>query len=161
MRPRFTHWMLAGTVAAMLALPAVLSPAWLGVASNMLIAALFALAYNLLIGQGGLLSFGHAAYFGIGSFATIHAMVAVERGGLWLPTPLLPLAGGVAGLLIGAGAGYFACKRSGVYFAMVTLAIAELLHALAPNLSSVFGGETGIFSMRQPWLGVDFGSSHH
>ena len=55
----------------------------------MLVAALFACAYSLLAGRAGLLSFGHAAYFGVGSFATVHAMNAFGGTGL-LPTPLLP-----------------------------------------------------------------------
>lgn len=154
---RAWRWSIVALV-ALAALPFVLSPAAIGVASKILIAALFALAFNLLSGQGGMLSFGHAAYLAIGAFATVHAMNAVDRGVLWLPTPLLPLAGALAGFVFGTVAGYFATLRSGVYFSMVTLAIAELLHTLAPNLSTVFGGEAGISSMRQPWLGVTFGS---
>lgn len=150
-------WLVSLGVAAAV-LPLFLSPAATGVATNMLIAALFALAFNLLIGQGGMLSFGHAAYFAIGAFGTVHAMTAVERGTLWLPTPLLPLAGALAGLITGVVAGYFATLRSGVYFSMVTLAIAELFHTLAPNMKEAFGGESGLTSMRQPWLGLDFGS---
>ena len=118
----------------------------------MLIAALFACAFNLLAGQGGMLSFGHAAYFGVGTFATIHAMNALGGAGL-LPTPLMPLVGGVAGLLFGLVAGWFATMRSGVYFSMITLALAELLHALAPHLKGVFGGEAGLSAMRMPAWG--------
>jgi len=55
-------------------------------------------------------------------------------------------------------AGFFATLRSGVYFSMVTLAIAELFHALAPSLQGIFGGESGISAMRQPWAGIRFGS---
>ena len=123
----------------------------------MLIAALFACAFNLLAGQGGMLSFGHAAYFGVGTFATIHAMNALGGAGL-LPTPLMPLAGGVAGLLFGLVAGWFATMRAGVYFSMITLALAELLHALAPHLKGVFGGEAGLSAMRMPAWGFTFGS---
>jgi branched-chain amino acid transport system permease protein len=81
----------------------------------MLIAALFASAYALLCGQAGMLSFGHAAYFGVGAFATVHAMNALGGAGL-LPTPLLPLAGAVVGLLVGFIAGFFATKRTGDHF---------------------------------------------
>jgi branched-chain amino acid transport system permease protein len=125
----------------------------------MLIAALFACAYNLLCGQAGMLSFGHAAYFGIGAFATVHAMNAVGGAGL-LPTPLLPIAGALAGLCFGAIAGYFATKRSGTYFAMITLAIAELVHSLAPHLKGLFGGEAGISTTRMPAWGLSFGSTN-
>lgn len=125
---------------------------------NVLIASLFALAFNLLVGQAGLLSFGHAAYFGVGAFATLHLMRVIENG-FEFPTPLLPLAGAAAGLAVGAIAGYFATLRSGVYFALVTLAIAELFYALAPHWQGVFGGEAGLSSMRMPWQGVVFGST--
>ena len=140
------------------ALPAVL-PAGLLIASiQMLIAALFASAYSLLSGRAGMLSFGHAAYFGVGAFGTIHAMNAFGGTGL-LPTPLLPLAGAITGLGVGIVAGWFATKRGGTAFAMITLAIAELLHALAPQLKGMFGGESGISAMRAPAWGLTFGST--
>ena len=144
-------------VAALCALPWLLPAGQLVAAVQMLIAALFACAFNLLAGQGGMLSFGHAAYFGVGTFATIHAMNALGGAGL-LPTPLMPLVGGVAGLLFGLVAGWFATMRSGVYFSMITLALAELLHALAPHLKGVFGGEAGLSAMRMPAWGFSFGS---
>lgn len=145
-------------LAALIAVPPALGLGFQNAMSKMLIASLFAVAFNLLAGQAGLLSFGHAAFFGIGAMATLHLMLAVEGRVLSLPTPLLPLAGGLAGLIVGAVAGYFAAMRSGVYFALVTLAIAELLHALAPHWDGVFGGEAGLSSMRMPWGGLAFGS---
>jgi branched-chain amino acid transport system permease protein len=145
-------------LALLFALPVLLSQGLLNAAIQMLIAALFACAYNVLCGQAGMLSFGHAAYFGVGAFATIHAMNAFAGTGL-LPTPLLPLAGALAGLVIGALAGWFATKRSGTYFAMITLAIAELLHSLAPHLKGLFGGEAGVSGMRMPSIGLTFGST--
>src|SRR6187402_664331 len=95
--------------------PLLLSQGLWNAAIQMLIAALFASAYNVLCGQAGMLSFGHAAYFGVGAFATVHAMNALGGTGL-LPTPLMPLAGALGGLAIGAFAGWFATKRSGTYF---------------------------------------------
>ncbi len=148
----------AAIVALLFALPIILSPSLLNASIQMLIAALFACAFNLLCGQAGMLSFGHAAYFGVGAFASIHAMEALGGTGL-LPTPLLPIVGGVAGLVFGAIAGWFATKRTGTYFAMITLALAELMHALAPHLRSVFGGEAGLSSMRMPAWGFNFGDS--
>lgn len=142
---------LAG--ALLLAAPLAMPPDLVGLLSKVLIATIFASSFSLLVGQGGMLSFGHAAYFAVGCFAAIHAMNAQL-----LPTPLLPIVGGIAGLLLGVLAGYFATMRSGVYFSMVTLAIAELLHTMAPNLQSVFGGESGISSIRRPWMGISFGS---
>ena len=143
----------------LIAVPPFLGIGWQNAMTNMLIASLFAVAFNLLVGQAGLLSFGHAAFFGVGAFATLHLMLVVEDQALAFPTPLLPLAGAAAGFVIGALAGYFATMRSGVYFALVTLAIAELLHSLAPHWEGLFGGEAGLSSMRMPWGGLTFGSS--
>jgi ABC-type branched-chain amino acid transport system, permease component len=148
---------LAAACIGIVALPWILPAGQLVAATQMLIAALFACAFNLLAGQSGMLSFGHAAYFGVGAFATIHAMNALGGAGL-LPTPLMPLAGGVAGLAFGVVAGWFATMRAGVYFSMITLALAELLHALAPHLKGVFGGEAGVSAMRMPAWGFTFGS---
>lgn len=145
-------------VALLFAVPVLLKQGLVIAAVQMLIAALFACAYNLLCGQAGMLSFGHAAYFGVGAFATVHAMNALGGTGL-LPTPLLPLAGAAGGLAFGAIAGWFATQRTGTYFAMITLAIAELLHALAPHLKGLFGGEAGVSAMRMPWMGLSFGST--
>ena len=83
---------LVAGLALLLALPALLSASLLNAAIQMLIAALFACAFNLLCGQGGMLSFGHSAYFGVGVFATVHAMNALAGQGL-LPTPLLQKVG--------------------------------------------------------------------
>ncbi len=150
--------LLAAGVALLLALPFLLSQGLLNAAIQMLIAALFASAYNLLCGQAGMLSFGHAAYFGVGAFGTVHAMNALGGAGL-LPTPLMPLAGAVCGLAIGGIAGWFATQRSGTYFAMITLAIAELIHSLAPHLKGLFGGEAGVSTMRMPAWGFGFGTT--
>jgi branched-chain amino acid transport system permease protein len=147
---------LALTVALLVVLPPFLGLGWQNALTNMLIASLFAMSFNLLMGQGGMLSFGHTAYFGLGAFATLHLMTAVEDG-LAFPTVLLPLAGGLVGLLAGGIAGYFATQRAGVYFSLVTLAIAELLRSLAPHWSGMFGGESGLSSMRMPSMGLVFG----
>ena len=149
--------LLAVLLVLLVAVPPFLGLGWQNALVNVLIASLFALAFNLLMGQAGLLSFGHAAYFGVGAFAALHLMRAIE-GGLAFPTPLVPLAGAMVGLLVGLIAGYFATMRSGVYFALVTLAIAELFHSLAPQLQGLFGGESGVSSMRMPWSGIVFGS---
>lgn len=150
--------LLAAGLLGLAVLPVVLSPSLVNAAIQMLITVLFACAFNVLAGQGGMLSFGHAAYFGIGAFATVHAMNAVGGAGL-LPTPLLPIIGGIVGCVLGGIAGWFSTKRTGVYFSMITLALAELLHSIAPHLAGVFGGEAGISSMRMPAWGLSFGTS--
>ena len=67
----------------------------------MMIAALFALAFTLAMGQAGMLSFGHAAYYGLGAFAALHLMRAVEQKLFGFPTPLIPLAGAACGFVFG------------------------------------------------------------
>jgi branched-chain amino acid transport system permease protein len=149
-------WLLAlGAAVVLVALPTQLGLGWQNTLISMLVASLFAASFNLLMGQAGMLSFGHGAFYGIGAFAVLHMMKATESG-LGFPTPLLPLIGGLAGLALGLVAGFFATMRSGVYFSLVTLALAEMLHALAPNWKSAFGGESGLSSMRMPAWGLSF-----
>ena len=88
-------------LAALLVLPLFASPNLLNAAIKMMIAALFALAFALAMGQAGMLSFGHSAYYGLGAFAALHLMQAVEAKVIFFPTPLVPLVGGVAGALAG------------------------------------------------------------
>jgi branched-chain amino acid transport system permease protein len=154
-------WRVASVLAgaAVLAVvPLVLGTGGVNAAIRVLIAVLFAQSFNVLWSQTRLLSFGHAVYFGAGGFAVIHVMMAIEHGQLAWPTPLVPLAGLAAGLVAGAVAGYLSTARSGTYFAMITLAIGELLYTIAPKWQAMFGGEAGLSSMRMPWGGLDFGS---
>ena len=156
---RYALIAILALLALLIIAPPLLGTGWQYALINALIAALFAAAFNLLVGQGGMLSFGHAAYFGVGAFTVIHLMQSVEYGDIPFPTVLLPLAGAAVSLLCGALAGFFATMRSGVYFALVTLALAELPHSLAPHWDEMFGGEAGLSSMRMPSLGFTFGST--
>lgn len=107
----------------------------------------FALSYNMLLGKAGLLSFGHAVYFGLGGYAAMHAMIAVEEGwGLFgrFPVFALPLVGFAGGALAGAVIGWPSCRRAGIPFAMISLGIAELMAAAGFLFTSVFGGEGGV-----------------
>ena len=88
-------------LAILVMLPMFLSPNMLAASITMMIAALFALAFTLAMGQAGMLSFGHAAYYGLGAFAAIHIMVAVEKKLFFFPTPLIPIAGGAIGFVFG------------------------------------------------------------
>jgi branched-chain amino acid transport system permease protein len=118
------------------------------------------LAYNILLGQGGMLSFGHAVYSGMGAFLAIHALNKVGAGTLGLPVSLVPLVGGLAGLVVAAFLGYVSTKKAGTPFAMITLGIGELVFALALMLPEFSGGEGGISSNRvigQPVMGISFG----
>jgi branched-chain amino acid transport system permease protein len=99
----------------------------------------FALSYNLLLGETGLLSFGHAAYSGLG--ALIAAQVFNRIG---VPLVLLPLIGGLGGALCGVLFGFVSTRRAGTAFAMITLGIGELVAAAAWTLPDWFGGEAGV-----------------
>lgn len=143
--------------AAALAAPWFTDMAALNALVLVAIAALYAMGYNLLWGQTGLISFGHATYFAFGASTTIMAMQAIDAGSAF-PTPLLPLVGAAAGFLLGLAAGWFATIRSGVYFAMITVAITELVRAIAQRWDSVFGGEAGISSIRTAWGPIGFQS---
>jgi branched-chain amino acid transport system permease protein len=145
-------------LAVLALLPIGLTPNLVNAVIKMMIAALFALAFALAMGQAGMLSFGHAAYYGLGAFAALHLMRAVELKWFAFPTPLVPLAGAVCGFLFGILFGWFATQRTGVYFSMVTLALAELLFTLAPVWNSLFGGESGVSTMRGASWGFTFGS---
>lgn len=145
-------------IASLLALPSVGGLGTLNLANKVMIAAIFALGFNVLWGQAGLPSFGHTAYFGVGTFATIYMMNAIDAGSRF-PTPLLPLVGAAAGFLFGLIAGWFATIRSGVYFAMITVAIAELVSAVAQKWEGLFGGEAGIRSIRTDWGPISFQST--
>jgi branched-chain amino acid transport system permease protein len=115
--------------------------------SQMGIATVFALSYNLLLGQTGLLSFGHAVYFGLGGFAAIHLMRAINAG-LGIPMPFVPLAGAASGLFFGMVFGSLTTRRAGVVFALISLGVGELVFAASGMLQSWSGGEGGITANR-------------
>lgn len=128
--------------------------------SQMGIMIVFALSYNMIFGQGGMLSFGHAVYSGLGAFFAIHALNWVGEGRLWLPVSLIPLVGGLFGAVFGVLFGYVTTKKSGTPFAMITLGIGEMVHAGALMFPDFFGGEAGISTDRmvgKPFLGITFG----
>jgi branched-chain amino acid transport system permease protein len=118
------------------------------------------LAYNILLGQGGMLSFGHAVYSGMGAFLAIHTLNAAGSGAWPIPVSLIPLVGGVAGLVFAAMLGYISTKKAGTPFAMITLGIGELMWALALMLPEFSGGEGGVSSNRvigKAVMGISFG----
>ena len=123
---------------ALVALPFLVYPVF---AMKVMCFALFAAAFNLLLGFGGLLSFGHAAYFGGASYVAAHAAK------VWGFTPeLAVLTGTAAAALLGLAIGFLAIRRQGIYFAMVTLAFAQMVYFFA--LQAEFtGGEDGIQSV--------------
>ncbi len=128
--------------------------------SQMGIAIVACLSFNMLLGQGGMLSFGHAVYSGLGSYVAIHALKAVGGGSLGVPVSLIPLVGGVAGLGFAALLGFVTTKKSGTTFGMITLGIGELVFAMSLMVPEFFGGEAGINANRvvgKPVMGISFG----
>ncbi len=118
------------------------------------------LSYNMLLGQGGMLSFGHAVYTGLGAFFAIHALNLIGSGALPLPVSLVPVVGGLAGAGIAALLGWVTTKKAANTFAMITLGVGELVFAMSLMFPYFFGGEGGISSNRvagQPFLGITFG----
>ena len=132
----------------------------IAVLNQMFIMVIFSLSYNMLLGQGGMLSFGHAVYFGLGGYFTIHLM-EMAGGAFFMPLPLVPLAGGLAGLLFGLIFGSFSTNRAGTVFAMISLGIGEMIAASSLIFVKFSGGEEGITSDRTeltPFFGAEFGS---
>ena len=115
--------------------------------SQMGIAIIACLSFNILLGQGGMLSFGHAVYSGVGAFAAIHTLNLVT-GGWVLPVSLVPLVGGLASLAVAAVLGWVTTKKSGTAFAMITFGMGELVWAGALMFPQAFGGEAGISGNR-------------
>ncbi|HWX00585.1 branched-chain amino acid ABC transporter permease [Collimonas sp.] len=121
---------------------------------------ILALSFNMLLGQSGMLSFGHAVYSGLAAFASAHLMNELA-GSSAAALLLVPLAGGVAGMLAGVVFGYVATRRSGTALSMISLALVELVAAAVLMLPAWFGGESGVSTNRvlgMPLFGVDFSS---
>lgn len=133
---RLHRSILIGLAALLLVAPFLVYPVFV---MKVLCFALFALAFNLLLGYGGLLSFGHAAYFGMASYVCAYAAK------YWGLTPELAIIGGtlVAGLL-GFVFGSLAIRRQGIYFAMITLALAQMAFFFSLQTPKFTGGEDGI-----------------
>ncbi|MBI4987644.1 MAG: branched-chain amino acid ABC transporter permease [Rhodocyclales bacterium] len=159
-RGRLLLWV--GCLAVACVLPLLFKSGFLvSLLCQMGIMVVFALSYNMLLGQTGLLSFGHAVYYGLGAFVAMHALNLVGKGGGPLATALLPLAGGVAGLLGGVVLGYVTTKKAGTTFAMISLGIGELVAACALMFPGFFGGEGGVSGNRvvgkEKLLGLTWG----
>jgi branched-chain amino acid transport system permease protein len=145
MRP--LSW-LALVVVALAVAPAVLPPFFLQLLTEIAIVGLFATAFNLLMGFGGMVSFGHAAYFGLGAYA---AALLVKRAGvpMLLALPAAPIVAAVGALFFG----FFIVRLSHTYFAMLSLAFAQIVFTVIFKWKALTGGDDGILDVWAPaWL---------
>lgn len=163
----FLAWGAAGLT--LILAPLFLNDAYsITLMSHMCAMAVFALSYNLLLGQTGLLSFGHAIYAGMGGWVAVKLLGMAEAGGLlaawpvsavlWLP--LVPLLGGLGGAAFGLLFAHLTTRRGGTPFAMISLGVGELTYAIAAMFPGWFGGEAGISADRvvgAPIAGISFG----
>lgn len=135
--------LLVAVAAVMLLAPFAVYPLFL---IKILCFVLFAAAFNLVLGYAGLLSFGHAAFFGGGAYIAAHAAK------VWnLPFELAILSGTAFATLIGFVFGAIAIRRHGIYFAMITLALAQMIYFLAVQMPFT-GGEDGIQAVPRGYL---------
>jgi branched-chain amino acid transport system permease protein len=158
----FGRGLVWGSYALILALAPLLFKSSLAMTmlSQVGIAIIACLAYNMLFGQGGMLSFGHAVYSGLASFVAIHTLKAVSDGAWPLPVSLVPLAGGLAGMGVAVLLGYVTTRKSGTTFAMISLGVGELVWAMSLMFPGFFGGEGGVTGNRvvgKPIWGISFG----
>jgi len=139
-------WVAAGLAVAV-GLPWFVYPP---VALDIACWALFAVALDLLLGFTGLLSFGHAAFWGSSAYAT--GLVAIHAGA---PFPVAVLAGAAVAMLLAVPIGWLSVRRTGIYFAMVTLAFAQTVYFAVNQWGSVTGGENGLQGVPRELAGLD------
>ena len=139
--------LLAVGLVAALALPWMIYPP---VAMDIAAVALFAVSLDILLGFTGLLSFGHAAFWGGSAYVT--GLIAIHYG---VPFPLAILGGVVFAMILAVPIGYLSVRRSGIYFAMVTLAFAQMVYFVGYQWQSLTGGENGLQAVPKTFFGID------
>lgn len=144
---KYSLWFIVPASLFLLLLP-FMTP-YKALASQMLIFAIFAIGYDIIFGYTGLLSFGHAAFFGLGAYGTGLSLIHFS-----IPAPLGILIGILISLLIALPIAYLSIRRRGIYFAMVTLAFAQLIYFIAFKWRSLTGGDDGLHGVPRPPLGA-------
>ena len=137
--------LLLACTAALALLPLGVDKFYVQLVTKMMIMAVFAMSLDLLIGCTGLVSFGHAAYFGVAGYVLAYAAPQYQAASLWLSLPLAMAVSGLLALVIGL----FVLRTSGVYFIMVTLAFAQMLYFIFHD-TKLAGGTDGVFIYVRP-----------
>jgi len=149
-RARAAGWAVPLAAACALAAPPLLLPSYFqDLALQIIIYAVFALSLELLVGMSGLVSFGHAAFFGVAAYVTGLASPETAPGSLLLLVPLAMLAAGACALLVGA----LSLRTRGVYFIMVTLAFAQMAYHVFHD-TAIGGGSDGMYLTLRPALSM-------
>lgn len=143
--PRSVQLVLILGLLALAAFPLTGTDFYLQTMTRMMILAIFAMSLDLLQGVTGLVSLGHAAYFGLAGYALAFLMPQSEAASLWLTLPLAVLASGLAALIIG----FFVVRTHGIYFIMVTMAFAQMVFYLFFD-NKVLGGSDGLYVNFKP-----------
>ena len=134
-----TRALALAALAALALLPWVLARHQLSILVDLLIFGLFAMSLDLIMGYTGMVSFGHAAYFGLGAYGSALVLIHFEP-----PIPVALLAGALLAGVVAAPVGWFSTRATGIYFAMLTLAFAQLLYTVAYKWRDLTGGSDGI-----------------
>ncbi len=133
------RWGPVATLVVLAVLPWGLARHQLSLLTDLLIFSLFALSLDLIMGYTGMVSFGHAAYFGLGAYGSALLLIHFE-----VPVPIALLGGALVAGLVAWPVGYISTRATGIYFAMLTLAFAQLLYTLAYKWRALTGGSDGI-----------------
>jgi branched-chain amino acid transport system permease protein len=150
-----SRWLAGGIlVLVLLLLPRFIYPV---LALDILCFALFALAFDIIFGYCGLLSFGHAAFWGVSGYVAANLLTRTE-----LPVPVALLGGAAAALLISFPIGFLSIRSAGIYFSMITLAFGQMIDFIAKQATDYTGGDNGIPGIpRPPFMGIDFNNTYH
>jgi branched-chain amino acid transport system permease protein len=144
---------------SLISVPMLISRDWhFMVLSQLGITIIFAISFNQLLGQTGLLNLGHSIFMGAGSYFSALILLKVNGGLLYIPLPILPLFGGLAGFTLAAITGYFSVQRAGMIFAMMTLAMLEFVNSFSISFPSVLGGMTVDRTTNTNFFYFDYGS---
>ena len=141
------YWWLGLIFVGALILPLIVGEFWVHVAVEILILGLFAVSFNMIFGYMGQLSFGHAAYYGVGAYATGLLMVKAS-----IPLPICLVASMIAAGICALIFGYFCVRLTGIYFAILTLAFGQLMYYIIFQWYSFTGGDDGLQGIIPPDL---------